>query len=48
MVRFKRFLLLCLFCLPFVIAALGCEEERTVYKEKTVEPHTVKKDFIVE
>ena len=48
MLRFRRFLLLCVFCLPIAFAAIGCEEKREVYKEKTVEPHVIKKDFIVE
>jgi hypothetical protein len=48
MFRFRRFLLLCIFCLPLAIAALGCEEKRKVYKETTVEPTVIKKDFIVE
>jgi hypothetical protein len=48
MSRFRRFLLLCVFCLPLAIAAIGCEEKREVYKEKTVEPRVIKKDFIVE
>jgi len=46
--RLGRFLLLCVFCAPLLLAALGCEEKREVYKEKTIENTPVKKEFIVE
>ncbi len=46
--RLGRLLLVCVFCMPMLIAAVGCEEKRKVYKETTIENKPVKKEFIVE
>ena len=48
MFRIGRFLLVCVFCLPMLLAVIGCEEKREVIKEQTIENKPVKKDFIVE
>ena len=52
MKRVKALFLLCCFCLPFLLAAAGCEQEpkqHTIYREKVEEDKVIKKpDFVVE
>ena len=47
MLKLGRFLLLCVFCVPLLLAAFGCEEKREVNQERVIEKKHAP-DFVVQ